>query len=240
MPVRMSGTVLLLSTEECRLWQAFDSHPRYVLVCNPFDPRRAAALSPSHPTDESRGKPPVVLFAGRLLREKGVLDLVRAFPQVLQTTQAVLVLVGDGPDRAECLDLARRLGIAEHVRLSGYLKGDALDAAYKTATVFAFPSYWPEGFPTVLSEAMAAGLPIVTTATRGAADHLREPENALFVPPRNPKALAEAITRILTDADLAASMSSANRAKVGEFDPDVIVGAYLEALAHAAGGRRSA
>ncbi len=72
----------------------------------------------------------------------------------------------------------------------------------------------PEGFPTVLTEAMAAGLPIVTTPTRGIADHLEDGRNALFVPQRDPVAVARAIERLLDDEDLAARMSLANREKV--------------------------
>lgn len=228
--VRLSGTVLLLSSEECRLWRAFDPCPRYCLVANPYvTPRRLIEVQEESAAD-GRVSPPVVLYVGRLLRAKGTLDLVKAFPEVIQASGAVLELVGDGPDRAACESLASDLGINENVGLPGYLTGEALLKAYERATVFAYPSYWPEGFPTVLSEAMAAGLPIVTTATRGAVDHLHEPENALFVPPRDPDALAGAISRLVQDSELVKKMGDANREKVKAFAPDVVVHAYIDAL----------
>jgi glycosyltransferase involved in cell wall biosynthesis len=237
--VRMSGTVLLLSSEECRLWRTFEPRTRYCLVSNPFVSRDGNLQCREESTDQSRGSPPLVLFVGRILREKGVLDLMQAFPKVIAATGAVLVISGDGPDKASLVDLADELGISSHVHLLGYLTGDALNAAYESATVFAFPS-WSEGFPTVLSEAMAAGLPIVTTAIRGALDHLREPENTLFVPPQAPDLLATAIIRLLTDNELAARMGKANREKVMDFAPDAVVGEYVDALEYAVYGSRSA
>jgi glycosyltransferase involved in cell wall biosynthesis len=235
--VCLSGTVLLLSSEECRQWSSFEHRSAYYLVANPFV--APTGRSPSHEMAATAGDgaSPVVLYVGRLLREKGVLDLIQAFAEVIRATGAVLALAGSGPDRAACVRLSNDLGIAKHVHLLGYLTGDALRDAYESATVFAFPSFWPEGFPTVLSEAMAAGLPMVTTATRGAVDHLHEPENALFVPPREPDALAGAVTRLLRDRELAKRMGDANQEKVKDFAPDAIVHAYVDALEHAVGRR---
>ena len=234
--VRLSGTVLLLSSEECRQWSSFEPRSAYCLVANPYVAPARHARHQERPTADASVSPPVVLYVGRLLCEKGALDLVQAFQRVIQASGAALWLVGDGPDRVACEDLVNDLGIAKHVHLLGYLTGDALLDTYERATVFAFPSYWPEGFPTVLSEAMAAGLPIVTTANRGAADHLHEPENTLFVPPGDPDALGSAINRLLQDGDLAKAMGEANREKVKEFAPDVIVQAYVDALRSAAEG----
>lgn len=237
--VRLTGTVLLLSSEERRLWRAFEPRPLYCVVANPYVAPSRHTQNQERSIADAGVSPPVILYVGRLLREKGCLDLVKAFPVVIQASGAVLWLVGDGPDRAACESLADKLGIKENVCLLGYLTGETLLKTYERATVFAFPSYWPEGFPTVLSEAMAAGLPIVTTATRGAVDHLHEPENALFVPPRDPDALAEAVTRVLRDRELAKRMGHANQEKVREFAPDVIAHAYIDALQNAAKlGRR--
>jgi glycosyltransferase involved in cell wall biosynthesis len=77
---------------------------------------------------------------------------------------------------------------------------------------------------------MAAGLPIVTTPTRGISDHLVDGVHALFVPPRDPRALADAIERLLRDSALRKRMSGANRAKVRDFAPEKVAGQYLRAL----------
>jgi glycosyltransferase involved in cell wall biosynthesis len=77
---------------------------------------------------------------------------------------------------------------------------------------------------------MSYGLPIVTTPIRGAADLLVEGENALFVPPRDPEALAGALLRLLRDERLWDRISIANREKVKEFTPESVVPRYVEIM----------
>jgi len=117
------------------------------------------------------------------------------------------------------------------VTLAGLLSHDELVAKYRAADIFVLPTYWAEGFPTVVAAAMSIGLPIVTTKLRGTADHLEEGVNALFVPPRAPSALADALGRLLEDDGLRRRMSTANRAKVRDFEPVRAAEIYLRALA---------
>jgi glycosyltransferase involved in cell wall biosynthesis len=77
---------------------------------------------------------------------------------------------------------------------------------------------------------MSAGLPIITTKTRGIADHLDEGTNAIFVPPRDSAALSRALERILDDALLRKRMAEANRKKVDEFAPSRVAAHYLDTL----------
>ena len=127
------------------------------------------------------------------------------------------------------------MGLGEDVELAGYLDADTLARAYAASDAFVFPTAFVEGFPTVLAEAMAAGLPIVTTAVRGAVDHLRDEINAIFVPAHDPRAIAAAVGRLLTDTALREAMSYANREKVKEFAPANVVEAYVAAIATAHG-----
>jgi glycosyltransferase involved in cell wall biosynthesis len=144
-------------------------------------------------------------------------------------------VVGDGPHESLARDHAAALGLGARVTFTGYLEGAELAAAYRAATVFALPTTWPEGFPTVITEAMGAGLPIVTTRRRGMADHLGDGVNALFVPAGDARALATAVERLLADPGLRARMARANREKVREFLPDVVGPRYLDALRESAG-----
>ncbi len=139
------------------------------------------------------------------------------------------MIAGDGPASGEIAARIGELGLEQKVTLAGFLEGDALQSAYEAADLFLLPSY-REGFPTAISEAMAAGLPVVTTRMRGMADHLVAEENALFVAPGDAIGLAAAIERILDDPDLRARMSAANRAKVAEFAPDAVARQYLATL----------
>ena len=121
------------------------------------------------------------------------------------------------------------MGLDASVDLLGYVSGVDLDRAYRDATVFVLPSY-AEGFTLAVMEAMSYGLPVVTTAIRGCADHLRPGENAVFVPTGDPEALAEQLTSLLADGPLRARMSAANVAKVAEFTPDAVVPRYADIL----------
>jgi glycosyltransferase involved in cell wall biosynthesis len=122
--------------------------------------------------------------------------------------------------------------------MRGHLSGDALWREYSDADVFALPTRWPEGFPTVLAEAMDAGLPIVTTPIRGAADHLVPGEHALFVEPGDVSRLADALITLLEDPDLRERMGSANQRRLGLFEPSAVAADYLQALESIVGDRR--
>jgi glycosyltransferase involved in cell wall biosynthesis len=216
--------IMVLSSEENRQWKSFRPRTPVFAVKNPYlrTPELSGASNSSRPTDR-------VLFVGRLIKEKGIYDLIDAFGRVREQRQCELVIVGEGPQERELFDRTDQLGLTSHVTLAGYLAGPELWQEYRDATILVLPS-WSEGFPTVLAEAMDAGLPIVTTRIRGAVDHLVAGENALFVEPRDTTALASAMQTLLDDARLRARMSSANREHVAVFDPEAVAREYLDVL----------
>ena len=238
--VGQCDATLLLSQQEKDEWSAFHPAGRFELVTNPFSPESAGAAAASKSGDvrgaaasartQYRSGVPTFLFVGRLIPEKGVLDLVQAMARVNRSTPCRLLVAGDGPISAVVAETADELGIAGCVELLGYVSGSNLAHCYQEADAFVMPTYWAEGFPIVLCEAMSAGLPIVTTALRGAADRLEEGVNALFVPPQRPDVLAQTLNRILADDRLRASMAANNLAKVREFAPEVVAPRYLAIL----------
>jgi 2-polyprenyl-3-methyl-5-hydroxy-6-metoxy-1,4-benzoquinol methylase len=123
---------------------------------------------------------------------------------------------------------------------TGEIDHGRLRELYETSDVFVLPTYWVEGFPTVISEAMNAGLPIVTTRMRGMADHLHEDENALFVAPRAPEELGLTVERLLRDPELRARMGRANQEKVKLFAPEQAAAVYRAALTEIASGANGA
>jgi glycosyltransferase involved in cell wall biosynthesis len=245
--VGMCDATLVLSQQEKDEWSAFYPGGRFELVANPFSSESAGTAAVPSSADvpgaqvsartRSRSGTPTLLFVGRVIPEKGVLDLVQAVARVNQTTPCRLLVAGDGPSTSVMAETADELGIASSVELLGYVSGPELARCYHEADAFVLPTYWAEGFPIVLCEAMNAGLPIVTTALRGAADRLEEGVNAIFVPARRPDLLAEALGRILCDDDLRTSMSANNLAKVKEFAPEVVVPQYLAILESVVGKR---
>ena len=223
--LRMADAVLVLSREEQRQIADFRPATQVVVVKNPYERKVFPALA-----ERGRdGRLPTLLFVGRLLREKGILDLVDAMPAVLDRAPCRLVIVGDGGLERALRDRIRQLGLMTSVTLAGYLEGEELLRAYAAADVFVLPS-WSEGFPTVLAEAMDAGLPIVTTRIQGAIDHLVEGEHALFVEPRDVEGLASTLAEAIGDPGLRARMASANDRRIDLFDPRVVAREYLEVL----------
>jgi glycogen(starch) synthase len=142
-------------------------------------------------------RPPEVLYAGRLSREKGILDLLAAADGMK------LTIAGDGPLRAE---VPGALGFIAHDELGGF---------YERAAVVAVPSH-REGFGVVCAEAMAHGRPVVAAAVGGLLDLVVDEETGLLVPPGDVGALRAALQRLLDDEELRRRLGAAARDRVRE------------------------
>ena len=216
---RLSDASLVLSSEEKRDFTQFiPNHPTYI-VSNPFLSFKNITSSKDKVIRDLPSDKPIILFVGRFIKEKGIFDLINAMPMVLKSVDCHLLIVGEGDLKNQAIDLMRTLNMEKYITLTGHLTGNALFSVYRQAKVFVFPTYWKEGFPTVITEAMDAGLPIITTKIRGVVDHLFEGKNALFVPAQNPVSIAEEVVRVLKDSKLRNKMSNANRKKVRDFSP---------------------
>ncbi len=158
------------------------------------------AFSPAHRSWTARQRmggrgATVVLYVGRISREKGLLALARAFRRAAATRPHLqLVLVGDGPYREE---LARELAGTRH-RFLGPLTGGSLASAYASADMFCLPSA-TETFGQVVLEAAASALPAIVTDRGGAQESVEHGVTGLVVPADDPAALAAAIGRLADD-----------------------------------------
>lgn len=145
---------------------------------------------------------PVLLYHGRVDARKGILDLLRALEILTgRGVRARLLVSGIGPDVQSAKDLASELGLGGRVEFSGYAPYETTPRVYREAEVFVSPTY-AEGFSNTILEAMATGLPIVSTSVVGVVDCLTDGENALLSEPGDPEGLAEALRRMLADAGL--------------------------------------
>jgi glycosyltransferase involved in cell wall biosynthesis len=139
-----------------------------------------------------------VLFLGRLHEKKGVFDLVRAIPSVLeQVPEAKFTLAGDG-DLRGVAQQAEMLGVSHVLNLVGWVDGAVKEALLASADLLVLPSHY-EGFSVSLVEAMAAGVPVVSTAVGGVPDVLEDGACGVLVAPRDVKALADALINTLLD-----------------------------------------
>ena len=137
---------------------------------------------------------PYLCAVGRLSMEKGFDTLIQAFSQ-LSDTKLHLVILGEGPLRADLTSLAKNLGVSERVHLPGFVSHP--EAVIYKAKLFVLSSRW-EGFGNVIVEALATGVPIVATDCQGApADILLQGELGHLVPPNDPDALSQAINEAL-------------------------------------------
>ncbi|HEY2955267.1 MAG TPA: glycosyltransferase family 4 protein [Candidatus Eisenbacteria bacterium] len=161
----------------------------------------------------------IVLAVGRLVEKKGFDDLLRAWPRVLaRHPHARLVIVGAGPEAARLEDLARALAIAGRVTWAGPEPQERVRAWMARASVLCLPCRIAadgnrDGLPTVLLEAMAVGLPCVSTAVTGIPEILGDGEGGLLVQPGDSEALAEIVAGLLADPERRAVLGAAGRAR---------------------------
>jgi glycosyltransferase involved in cell wall biosynthesis len=219
-------------------WSHFGAN-RLVTVCGPFAaqlasrgiprdrihvehmPIRASAPAPQDEASALQQKlviPPdtqVLLTVGRLSKEKGHAELLRAVAMLRLPVR--LVLVGDGPEAASLKALCTELQIDNLVTFAGHQTN--VRPFYAIADVFVLPSH-SEGSPNVLLEAVDANVPIVATTAGGIPEMVTSEINALLTPPRDVDALAAALSRMLADKPLQRKLANAAREILVRHSPE--------------------
>ncbi|MFB3852635.1 MAG: glycosyltransferase family 4 protein [Vicinamibacterales bacterium] len=198
------------------------------VIPNGIDTSRFSKVPPN-------GKPASrrVLFVGRLDKRKGFPVVVQAFAALAERfPDLLLVVVGDGPDRAFVERL--RPDLRARVVMRGKCRDADLVADYASAAVFIAPALGSESFGVVLLEAMSAGLPVVASDIAGYREVARDGTEAILVPPGDVRALSEAVGRILVDPDLAHSLGERGRSRARQFSWETVAasieGVYEEGL----------
>jgi glycosyltransferase involved in cell wall biosynthesis len=159
---------------------------------------------------------PVIGFVGRLTRDKGIPELIDAFDRIRnEVPTARLLLVGWFDQSDDELDEALRRRIESHpaIVFTDYVPDTA--PYYRAMDMLVLPT-WREGFPNVILEASASGIPVVTTISTGARDAVLPEVTGLLVPAGYPEAIAEAVLRLIRDPQDRARMGRAGRAWVIE------------------------
>ena len=196
--------VIVLSQGWKQWVRSISSNPHVEVICNPV--MMPATLA----SWESRSGRQV-LCLGRLNKGKGSYDLLEAIAVLKPVTPVELYLGGDG-ELEKVRQRARKLGIENRVHVLGWVREEAKASALAQASVFALPSY-NEGLPMGLLEAMAAGLPIVSTPVGGIPEAVSDGVEGFLVKPGDVAALAERLGRLVNDGPLARQMGAAARRK---------------------------
>jgi glycosyltransferase involved in cell wall biosynthesis len=177
-----------------------------------------------------RGGAPVLGFAGRIERLKGVFLLIQAFAIVIKKVpEAKLNLAGSGEDEKQVAAEAELLGICDRCEFLGPYEGQgAMSEFMSRLDVLVHPSL-TEGTPHTIGEAMAHGLPIIASDVGGIPDMLTE-ESGILIPVGEVQALAEAMLRVINDRDLCARMGLASRSRYETvFSPQAVIPLILGA-----------
>lgn len=170
-----------------------------------------------------------LLFLGRLGERKGSYDLLRAVARISADFPDLRLLMGGDGEIDKVRKEAQRLGIADRVGLLGWVKGPDKTALLNRASVYILPSY-NEGLPMGVLEAMAAGLPVISTTIGGIPEAVTDGVEGYLVKPGDIDALAAALRRVLSDSNLRRQMGEAAWLKIESvFSVDRIV-PQIEAL----------
>lgn len=183
---------------------------------------------------ERRASPPIVAAMGRLTGQKGFDVLIASFASIAgRHPDWRLVIHGEGPERA---GLERAAAVSEcggRISLPGLSKDAA--AALAQASLFVLPSRF-EGYPNVLIEALAAGLPVIATSCPGGnAEILGEGEFGLLVPPDDSSALAKALDTMMSSADVRAMYAALSRDAVAGLETSGVSRRWLDLLSRVGG-----
>lgn len=194
-----------------------------------LDPERLTVLSnpapPPGATVPEALEPNTFVFAGRLTRQKA---LGTAIDAVARVPEARLLVIGEGPERAELERRAHEAGLDGRVSFRGALPRAEVLAALAGARAALLSSDW-ENLPHAAVEALALGTPVVATAVGGVPELVRSGENGLLVPPGSPHELAAAIARLIEDDGLRARLAAAAAPSVAGLSREAVYG-RLEAL----------
>lgn len=233
--VRGSHVICLLSHEEEAAFRARFPGARLAVVKNALDLNR---YNPDSDFRARHGIPAdikLLLFVARFINTKGLCEVVSALPTIRERHDVHAVFVGDGPVRAQNEDLCRKLGLDGATTFTGYIPEEETVPAYVASDLLVFPTYHQEGMPMVIFHSLACGLPIVTTRIRAAADWLEEGKHCVFVPPRDPQRVAEAVIQLLDRPELREEMSRSGRELAKQFDKNRVAREWVSLYESLAG-----
>lgn len=186
------------------------SYMKELLIQNKFDPHRLFVLPPHFVVDNDvpdilpSNDPNIILFAGRLEREKGFPYLLNGLAEMPASVQ--LLVAGDGTLRGGYERMVDSLGLTARVQFLGWLSQQGLSAVLEKSNILAMPSIWPEPFGKIGVEALIHGRPVVAFDVGGISEWLHDGYNGFLVEPVNYHQFAKRVVQLLGDSKLRTEM----------------------------------
>jgi glycosyltransferase involved in cell wall biosynthesis len=212
-------------------------HERIFTAPNAVDIQLFASLAEEAARDEfqvrARNSLPMRYFlcVGRLVRAKGVFDLLEGYAQLDHETRAKigLVFVGDGSDRSELMEQASRIAPGT-IQFPGFVHREGLPEFYAFAEALVVPTH-SDTWGLVVNEAMSCGLPVIVTSVAGCvADLVEDGRNGLVVPSGDPAQLAAAMARVASDPALRMEMGAGSRQRIEAYSPTAWADGLVKAV----------
>lgn len=224
---RASRVVVLSESFRQALLESGLADDQVIVMTTMFDGRLVKARSRTEPIAVE----PTLLFMARFVEEKGVYQLLEAVDLLKDEFPGLtLVMGGDGPEMDGLKAKASALGLTDHVRFPGYVRRDQKARVFDEATIFVFPSYFWEGLPNAVLEAMGAGLPILANPIAGVPEVMSDPENGLFLHEVTGADIAAKLRTMLNDPDYMAETSRRNLDKAWSSYESAVVSRRIEAV----------
>lgn len=191
-----------------------------------FDGRIFSDIERTHPLAGQN-----CVFMSRFVVEKGVYELLQAFNELTEShPKANLILIGDGPERNSMQQWVSEHGISSRVKFLGYLRGKDKAQALIDANLFVFPTYYGEGCPVVLLEAMAAGLPVITHGVGGIPDIFEHNKNGILLGEVSSRSIVSAMRVLLDDQSLRNRIAEYNHQYAWEHYEATVITQKLESV----------
>lgn len=165
-------------------------------------------VSKELPTTE---KPFIFLFLGRLVKEKGIFDILESTSKLLGQYNFDVLFYGDGDDRNLLVEEIKIRNLQSNVKWLGSVEGKAKTDAYLAASTFLLPTYYPEGMPYSVLEAMSFGVPVICSRIGALPELVINDETGLLVKERDLNSLVSAMTRLLKEEDTRKLLSENSR-----------------------------
>jgi len=180
-------------------------------------------------------KPYTILFCGNIIKEKGPFELLDSIPMIVDKyADTKFIFMGSGEDLNKLRKKVKEKQLGKNIIFTGYITGEEKIDYFKQAHIFVLPSY-SEGFPLVVLEAMAAGLPLIITPVGGLLESIEDGKQGLIISTKIPdsKEIAEKILYLIENPVLMKKMSENNIREAKEkYDVKIVTGKIFETYNH--------